>query len=73
MACCKRIRELWDDHDLTQRQIPAMLHMQRTQYFRCEQGYRDIPTDVLIAPADFCQTSTDYILERTDRRMPCEK
>lgn len=73
MACYERIRELRDDHDLTQRQIAAMLHMQRTQYFRYEQGCRDIPTDVLIALADFYQTSTDYILERTDRRTPYEK
>ena len=73
MACYKRIRELREDHDLTQRQIAAMLHIHRTQYFRYEQGYRDIPTDVLIALADFYQTSTDYILERADRQTPYEK
>lgn len=73
MAYYKRIRELREDHDLTQRQIAAMLRMPQPQYFRYEQGYRDIPTDVLIALADFYQTSTDYILERTDRQTPYEK
>lgn len=38
----------------------------QTQYFRYEQGYRDIPSDILIALADLYGTSTDYILGRTD-------
>ena len=66
MAYYKRIRELREDNDRTQREIAAMLHMPQPQYFRYEQGYRDIPTDVLIALADLYKTSTDYILGRTD-------
>lgn len=62
----KRIRDLREDHDLTQRQIAAILNMPQPQYFRYEQGYRDIPSDVLIALADLYHTSTDYILGRTD-------
>lgn len=48
------------------RQLAATLRMNRTQYFRYEQGYRDIPSDILIALADLYHTSTDYILGRTD-------
>lgn len=66
MGYYKRIRDLREDHDLTQRQLAAKLHMTQTQYFRYEQGYRDIPSDVLIALADLYHTSTDYILGRTD-------
>lgn len=66
MGYYKRIRELREDHDLTQRQVAAMLNMPQPQYFRYEQGYRDIPTDILIALADYYHTSTDYILERTN-------
>ena len=66
MAYYKRIRELREDHDMTQRQVAAYLNMPQPQYFRYEQGYRDIPTDVLIALADLYGTSTDYILGRTD-------
>ena len=40
--------------------------MTQTQYFRYEQGYRDIPSDILIALADLYGTSTDYILGRTN-------
>lgn len=73
MACYRRIRELREDHDLTQRQIAAVLGMPQPQYFRYEQGYRDIPTDILIALADYYQTSTDYILGRTNDPKPYNK
>ena len=58
MACYRRIRELREDHDLTQRQVANYLSMPQPQYFRYEQGYRDIPTDILIALADYYNTST---------------
>ena len=70
MSYYRRIRELREDHDLTQRQIAAMLNMPQPQYFRYEQGYRDIPTDILIALADYYKTSTDYILGRTKNPKP---
>ncbi len=66
MAHYKRIRELREDHDFTQREIAAMLNMPQPQYFRYEQGFRDVPSDILIALADIYNTSADYILERTD-------
>ena len=59
MGYYKRIRDLREDHDLTQRQLAARLRMTQTQYFRYEQGYRDIPSDILIALADLYGTSTD--------------
>lgn len=70
MAYYKRIRQLREDHDLTQRELAARLGMPQPQYCRYEQGYRDVPTDVLIALADLYHTSTDYILERTDNPAP---
>ena len=68
MAFYRRIRELREDNDMTQRDVAAYLKMPQPQYFRYEQGYRDIPTDILIALADLYHTSTDYILGRTDKR-----
>lgn len=38
MAYYRRIRELREDHDLTQRQVAAMLNMPQPQYFRYERG-----------------------------------
>ena len=66
MAYYKRIREMREDHDLTQRQIAQILYMKQPQYNRYEQGYRDIPSDILISLADLFDTSVDYLLERTD-------
>ena len=73
MAYYRRIRELREDHDLTQRQIAAMLNMPQPQYFRYEQGYRDIPSDILISLADIYKTSTDYILGRTNNPKPYKR
>lgn len=66
MACYRRIRDLREDHDLTQRQVAEYLGMTQPQYFRYERGYRDIPTDVLLALAEYYHVSVDYLLGRTD-------
>lgn len=68
MGYYRRIRDLREDSDLTQQQIADYLKMKQPQYNRYEKGYRDIPSDILIALADFYNTTTDYILERTDIR-----
>ncbi len=70
MAYYKRIRDLREDNDFTQRQLAALLKMPQPQYCRYEQGYRDIPSDILIALADLYHTSTDYILGRTNNPKP---
>lgn len=64
-----RIRELREDHDLTQQDVAKLLDMKQSQYCRYEKGYRDIPTDILIKLADFYKTTTDYILGRTEREL----
>ena len=50
MGYYRRIRDLREDHDLTQRQLAAKLGMTQTQYFRYEQGYRDVPSDITRPP-----------------------
>lgn len=66
MPYYKRLRELREDHDLSQRKLASILNLTQPQYFRYEQGYRDLPTDILIRLANLYDTSTDYILGRTD-------
>ncbi len=68
MGYYKRIRELREDHDLTQRELASMLNITQTQYFRYEQGYRDIPTDILIFLSRLYNTTTDYILGLSDKQ-----
>lgn len=66
MAYYRRLRDLREDHDLTQKQVADYLGMKQPQYFRYEQGYRDLPTDILIRLADLYHTTTDYILGRSN-------
>ena len=63
-----RIRDLREDRDLTQKQVAQMLGMSQTGYSKYETGENDIPTAVLIKLADFYQTTTDYLLGRTDKK-----
>ena len=64
----RRIRDLREDADLTQRQLAEILHCSQQVYSNYELGQRDIPTAILIRLADFYHTSIDYLLERTNRR-----
>ncbi len=70
MAYYRRIRELREDHDKSQRDLAAELGMPQSQYWRYEQGYRDIPTDILIHLADYYNVTTDYLLGRSNDPNP---
>ncbi len=66
----KRIRDLREDHDLTQRQMAEMLRCSQQVYSNYELGQRDIPTEVLIRLARFYRVSADYLLGMTDDPRP---
>ena len=65
-----RIRDLRQDHDLTQAQLAQLLGMSQTGYSKYETGENDIPTAILIRLADYYHTSVDYLLGRTKQRQP---
>lgn len=65
-----RLRDLREDHDLTQAAVAAYLGMKQPQYSRYERGLRDVPSDVLIRLADLYRTTTDYLLGRTNNKTP---
>lgn len=66
MGYYKRLRELREDHDFSQRYIAQMLGVTQNQYWLYEKGYRDIPTDLLIKLSEIYNTSVDYMLEISD-------
>lgn len=66
----RRLRDMREDHDLTQAQVAAFLGMKQPQYYRYETGLRDVPTDVLIRLARLYNTSTDYLLGLTQNPEP---
>lgn len=65
-----RLRDLREDRDLTQQEIAAHLHMQQSLYSRYERGALKLNVELLMRLADFYQTSTDYILCRTNETAP---
>lgn len=62
----KRIRELREDNDLTQKKLALVLNCSQQVYSNYELGQRDIPTDILIKLSNFYEVSIDYILETSD-------
>lgn len=67
----RRIRDLREDHDRTQREIAEILGTSQTMYARYERGANELPIRHLIALADYYGVTTDYILGRSDYpRMP---
>ena len=62
----RRIRDLREDSDLTQKQIAKILNCSQQVYSNYELGQRDIPTDILIKLSSFYKVSVDYILELSD-------
>ncbi|MBQ8765876.1 MAG: helix-turn-helix transcriptional regulator [Clostridia bacterium] len=64
----RRIRDLREDKDLTQREMGEILMCSQRVYSNYERGDLDIPTEILIKLADFHDVSVDYILNRTDKK-----
>ncbi|MBQ4166173.1 MAG: helix-turn-helix transcriptional regulator [Oscillospiraceae bacterium] len=64
----RRIRDLRDDSDLTQKQVAQRLCCSQQAYSNYELGLRDIPTEILIALAKMYNTTSDYILELSNER-----
>ncbi len=64
----RRIRDLREDADLTQKQMAQILNCSQQVYSNYELGQRDIPTYILIALAQYHNTTTDYILGLNDIR-----
>ena len=62
----EHIRSLREDRDLSQKEIAALLGMSQTGYSKYETGENDIPTQILIKLAEYYNTTTDYLLGRTD-------
>ena len=66
----RRIRELREDHDITQREMAEVLHGSQQVYSNYELGQRDIPTDILRRLSAYYHVSADYLLDLTDDPKP---
>lgn len=68
-----RLKELREDRDLFQKDIAEFLNIDQSNYSKYELEKINIPIETLLKLADYYNTSTDYILYRTDIRKPYTK
>lgn len=61
-----RLKELREDHDLTQLQCAKIAFISKNSYIRYENGERSIPLEVAVQFAKFYNVSIDYIAGLTD-------
>ncbi len=60
-----RIKDLREDHDLTQQKVADAIGITQRKYSYIETGTQPLVDEILVKLADFYNVSTDYILLRT--------
>lgn len=68
-----RLKELREDNDLLQREVAKQIGITQRNYSYIETGKTILTEDLIDKFADFYKTSSDYILYRTDERVPYKK
>lgn len=59
----QRVKDLREDHDLTQEDVARKLNLYITQYRRYEKGETEIPVHILKELAKIYNTTIDYLTE----------
>ena len=65
-----RIRDLREDHDLTQQQIAAYLMCDQSLYSKYEREERPLPLSVAVKLAQYYHVSLDYLTGLTIIKKP---
>ena len=66
MKYVKRMRDLREDRDKTQREIADILGTSQTMYARYERGANELPIHHLLTLCRYYRVSADYLLGLTD-------
>lgn len=61
-----RVRDLREDHDLTQQQVADAIGITQRKYSYLETGTQQLPAEILLQLAHLYNVSVDYILYETD-------
>ena len=69
----ERIREIREDHALTQQKVANLLHVGQRTYADYESGKTRIPVDSLLILAEYYNVSMDYITGASDVRKEYPK
>ena len=65
-----RIRDMREDHDMTQKQVAEFLLCDQSLYSKYERGEREIPLNMMVKLAQLYHTSVDYLAGLTDDSRP---
>ena len=69
----KRIKDLREDKDLTQKEIATYLNMSQNGYSQYETDTNKVPVEILKKLAIFYNTSIDYLVDLTDEKKPYKR
>ena len=69
----KRLKDLREDNDWTQRHIADLLHISRSAYSAYENGANAPSIEALVNISKLYNTSVDYIIGLTDERQPYKR
>ncbi len=64
----KRLRDMREDHDLTQKQVAEILETTQQVYSEYEKGIREIPLRRIILLAKYYDCSIDYLVGLSDEQ-----
>ena len=62
-----RIKDLREDHDLTQSQIAEAIGITQRKYSYLETGTQQLTDEILVKLAKFYGVTVDYILKLSDK------
>lgn len=68
-----RMRNLREDHDLSQREIAKLLNKSQQGYSHIEEGRAELKIDDLIKLCNFYKVSADYFIGLTENPTPSAK
>ena len=69
----KRLRELREDHDLSQEQVGEILKKSQQGYSHIENGRAELKIEDLITLCKFYEVSADYLIGTTEDETPSQK
>ena len=61
-----RIRDMREDHDLTQQKIADAIGITQRKYSYLETGTQQLTDEILVKLANYYKVSIDYLLRQTD-------
>lgn len=61
-----RIRDLREDHDMTQQQVADKIGITQRKYSYIETGTQPLTDEILVALSKLYNVSIDYILKQTE-------